>query len=252
MNMDPIDKMLQGEGTPPASPAQNIQQDDSSEIRPIEQQTEEEVEFSKLSGSAQDRFRTALRRARDAEERLTNLESQRPTYMPPPGPGLMPEQKQAIDTLSGFGISTDEKVDRKISEGINSVRWELKMQNLEGRYDGSNDVPKFSREEVEDYVRTHPQYDRYDPEDVFKMKMYPDEFLNLELAKRGTPAKTRAGSLKPTRATAAGQQGALTPEYIEERLKQSDGDDWYDANKDEINKVVYNHTMQFKGSNFSG
>ncbi len=51
--------MLQGDDTAPASPAQ-------TEGQPIEQQSDEEVEFNSLSGSAQERVRELVRRAREA------------------------------------------------------------------------------------------------------------------------------------------------------------------------------------------
>ena len=232
--------MLQGDGTPAAPQAGTDQQVDP--IQPIEQQSEEEVEFSKLSGSAQERVRELVRRAKDAEER-----AQQAYTPPPPAPApLAFDQKQAIETLSGFGISTDDKVDNKIAEGINQVRWELRNTNLQQKYSGENSEPKYDPSEVEDYIRTHPQYRYYDPEEVFKFKMFPDEFSNVE----ATKPKPKASSLRPTKALT--RQDALTPEYIEERLKAEDADTWYEANKDEINKVVYNHTQQFKGTNFGG
>ncbi len=241
-NIDPIDKMLQGDDTTPASQAETGQQDDS--IEPIEQQTEEEVEFSKLSGSAQERVRELVRRAKDAEERASMAQ----TYVPPAPNTLAPDQKQAIETLSGFGISTDDKVDQKIAEGVNQVRWELRNTNLQQKYSGANGEPKYDPVEVEDYIRSHSQYRYYDPEDVFKFKMFPDEFSNAETVEQ--TSKPRTTSLRPTKAQT--RQDALTPEYIEERLKQPDADEWYTANLDEINKVVTNHTNQFKGTNFGG
>lgn len=235
--------MLQGDDTPPASPAQTEgQQTDPSQVsQPLEQQTEEEVEFNRLSGSSQERIRELVRRARDAENKLGSIQ---PAYVPPAPNTLAPDQRQAVETLAQFGIATDDKVDRKISEGVNTIRWEMENQRLQQKYSGSNGEPQYVREEVEDYIRNHPQYQGYAAEDVFKYKMFPDEFSNLDM-QRTAPTRTRTSSLRPTKQQS--RQDALTPEFIEERLKASDGQQWYDDNLDEINKVVANHTMSFKG-----
>lgn len=243
---DDIDRMLQGEDTPSASQAQTQGQQDDS-IQRIEQQTEEEIEFNKLSGPAQERFRSALVRARDAEERLRELESQR--FVPQqPQNTLAPDQKQAIDTLSQFGIATDEKVDTKVNEGINKVLNQLKTQSLETKYSGQDGTPQFVREEVEDFVRTHPQYKAYDPEDVFRYKMYPDEF-----ASAGTRQTTKphTSSFKPTKSSPQANPFA-DMDALQARLAQPDGDEYYEAHKDEINAAVATHTQKFKGVNFGG
>lgn len=241
---DDLDRMLQGEDTPYASQAQTEgQQLDSTQVRPIEQQTEEEIEFNRLSGSTQDRIRELFKRAREAENKLGSVQQ---TYIPPAPNTVTADQRQALETLSQFGVATDDKVDAKVNGAVNQIKQELKFQNLEQKYSGRNGEPKFDREEVEDYMKSHPQYQYYDPEDVFKYKMFPDELSETQTQ----TAKPRTSSLKPTKAQT--RQDALTPEFIEERLKQADGDEWYEANKDEINKVVYNHTQQFKGTNFGG
>lgn len=238
---DELDQLLQGtDDQSSASPAQTEgQQTDFGKQKATEQQTEEEVEFNKLPGHTQERVRELLRRAKDAETRLAASVS----YIPPAPNTLASDQQQAINTLSQFGIATDEKVDKKLAEGLNSLRWDMEQTRLSQKYVGTGGEPQYVREEVEDYIRNHPQYQGYAPEDVFRYKMFPDEFLNLELQK-GSP-KTKTSSIKPTKAET--RQEALTPEYIEERLKQPDGQQWYENNLDEINNVVKNYTLQFKG-----
>ncbi len=242
--MDPIDKMLQGDDTTQGVTSQTDgQQTDSTQAtRPVEQQTDEEVEFNKLTGHTQDRFRELLRRAKEAEAKLGTQQ----TYVPTAPNMVTPDQEQAVETLSKFGIATDKKVDEKVSAGLNQIKWELRQANLEQKYVGQDGEPKFDREEVEDYMRSHPQYQYYDPEDVFKYKMFPDEFSGQSQQ----TTKTRTSSLRPTKAQT--RQDALTPDFIEERLKQADGAEWYDAHLDEINAVVKNYTNQFKGKNLSG
>lgn len=239
--------MLQGDGTPSAPQAPTGQQDDS--IQPIEQQTEEEIEFNKLSGSAQERFRDALNGRRAAEERAAFFEQQLKT--PSAQNSLLPDQKQAVETLAQFGIATDDKVKTEVGNAVNQIRWELKNASLQQRYTGVNGEPQYDATEVENYMRTHPQYASYDPEDVFKYKMYKDEFENLGGEK---PAKKQSSSLKPTRAqNQQPQSGDIT--WLMDRIdpkKYQDADEYAETHKDEINAAIKDHTMQFKDVNFSG
>lgn len=235
---DPIDDMLRDGDQPGASPAPNDGQPTDPNAG---QQPDEEVEFNKLSGSAQERIREMWRRARTAEEERDTLRQQQPNVPPAPQLDANTQQRQALETLDQAGVATKDFTKREVTQGIAEIKLELRNQNLVQKY---MDAPvQFNPDEIEDYKRTHPQYASYDPEDVFLYKMYPDEFAN----QRQTQTK-RSSNIRPTKQMQ--RQDALTPEYIEERLKQPDGDEWYEKNKDEINKVVYNHTQQFKGVNF--
>ena len=237
---DDLDKMLDGNDAPSASSAQDGQQGDSMQGNPIEQQPEE-VEFNKLSGGTQDRIKSIWARARAAEEALESERTARPSYVPPAPGALAPDQETAIRTLENFGIATDQKVDRKLGEVTNRILWEMEQKRLEEKYTGSNGEPQYIKDEVEDYIRKHPQYSGYAAEDVFKYKMFPEEFENMGTQK---PVK-RTSSLRPTKAQVMDE--TLTPEYIEKRLQQPDGQQWYNDHLDEINNVVKNHTLQFKG-----
>ena len=221
--------MLQGEETPSTSQVETDQQVDT-QVQP----TEEEVQFNSLSGSAQDRFSEMFRRAREAENKLGQV----PAYTPP----TTQNQETELKTLSNFGVTTDDKLAKTKTEILDAI----KDQDLSTRYSGENGLPKYDPNDVADYKRRHPEYAGTPNELLFKAVMYPDEF-----SANTTPVPTRKPtSLRPVKTQS--RQDALTPEFIEERLKQPDGDSWYDANKDEINKVVYNHTQQFKGQNFGG
>lgn len=240
--MDDIDQMLQGSDQAPASLAQNGGQPiDDGTGQPASQQTAEEVEFNKLSGSTRDRFKQAYTKLKEKDRELELLRQQQQAYVPPaPGSGFQtPEQQNAIRILADQGIATDEKVDRKLDERLNMLRWEQRQNSLESKYTGVNDEPQYVREEVEDFIRSHPQYGGYDPEDVFKTKMFPDEFMNLEIARRGTKTG-RSQTLKPTSRMVDQQQG-LTPEYIAERTdinKYPDAPQWQEEHRQEIDKVL--------------
>lgn len=231
-NQDDLDRMLQGDDQNPASPAQTIDQGD--DLQQQDQQSPEEVEFNNLTGSTQERIRKL---ARDKRELLTQLEQQKNAYIPPaPNSNFRdPQEQAAIQTLADKGIATDEKVSKYVDEKYNAIRWELEQNRLESRYSGAKGEPQYVREEVESFIQQHPQYRAYAPEDVFKSKMFPDEFLNMELQKRGVKSK-QTSTMRPTKQAVA--QEGMTPEYIEQRLQQPDGRQWYDDHLDEINAVL--------------
>lgn len=237
---DELDMMLQGDDPNLASQAQNGGQgDDQSKPQADGQQTPEEIEFNSLSGSTQDRIRRLAKDKRDLSERLANLERNGGgnQYIPPaPGsPFVDPNEQAAIQTLASKGIATDEKVSKFVDDRFNRLRWEFEQQRLEGKYQGQSGEPQYVREEVEDFISSHPQYQNYAPEDVFKYKMFPDEFMNLELQKRGTRTG-QSSTLRPTKTNV--QQESMTPEYIEQRMQQPDGRQWYDEHLDEINATL--------------
>lgn len=243
VTVDDIDQMLQGSDQAPASPAQNDGQPiDDGTGQPASQQTAEEVDFNKLSGSARDRFRTMAKAKRDLEERLTNLERMGGQQYVPPAPGSQfqnPDVQDAVRKLSDVGMATKDDVQRTMDERLNVLRWEQEQMRLESKYGGVNGEPQYVREEVEDFIKSHPQYGGYAPEDVFKMKMFPDEFMNLELSKRGTKTG-KSQTLKPTSRMVSQDQG-LTPEYIADRTdikKYPDALEWQEEHRQEIDKVL--------------
>ena len=226
---DDIDAMLQGTDASRSSQERNEGQEmDSAQSQSAEEQSPEEVDFNKLSGSAQDRFKKAWKRTKELEDENSRLKTQSFTPAPfNPNAGMTTEARQAVEQLAGYGIATDEKVDRKVDAKFNQIRWDLKMDRLENKFSGDKGEPKFVREEVESWMSDHskgdPNISYYDPEDVFKYKMFPDEFSNLNV-ERQTTKTGRSSTLRPTRANV--QQEAMTPEYIEARLKRSDGKQW--------------------------
>ena len=148
---DDLDAMLQGNDNPSASSAQGSQQGDSTQVNPIEQPTEEEVEFNKLDGKSQDRFKAIWARAREAEAKL-EAERQTRVAQQPAAPGLQPDQKTAIETLHKLGLETADSVDAKLAAVQNQLRWDNEQQKLESKYTGRNGEPQYVREEVEDYI----------------------------------------------------------------------------------------------------
>ncbi len=234
--------MLQGSDQTPASQAQTDDQVGSTEIEP----TPEEAEYNKLSGSVQHRIRQLVQQKRAADERATRFESERGS-VPPPAPGqtqFNPEVQNARQTLTNIGMATKDDVTNTVNETLANLRFEQEMQRLENNFTGSKGEPTFVREEYEDYVRSHPQFKTYMPEDVFKEKMFRDEFLNLELNGRQTSPRGSGNTLKPTRTSV--QREELTPETIEEKLKtlpEAERKQWYNDHLDEINQVLGRSTQ---------
>lgn len=231
-----VDQTQGADDQTPASQANTGGQvDDSNQVLPLDNQAPEEVEFNSLSGSSQDRIRELVRRARDAEERANNPYVAPQNFVAPPAPDS--GVQDAVRKLSEVGIATKDDVNNTIDQKLNQIRWETEMNRLSSTYGGENGEPKFARDEVEDYIRNHPQYMGYSPEDVFKDKMFKDEFLNVELSKRETTPRSR--SLRPNKQIA--QQDSMTVEFIAERTdpaKHTDARQWQEEHKAEIDKVL--------------
>lgn len=232
-NQDDLDRMLQGTDQPVDSPAQTDGQEGDT-TQPVEQQSPEEVEFNSLTGSTKDRIRQLAREKRELQQRL---EQQQQTYVPPaPNSNFRdPQEEAAIRTLADKGIALKDDVRRTVDESVNAMRWEFENGRLESKWHGQEGTPSYVREEVESFIQSHPQYRAVPPEVVFKSFMFPDEFLDYEIKRRGTKT-TQSTTYRPTKQAVA--QEGMTPEYIEQRLQQPDGRQWYDEHLDEINAVL--------------
>lgn len=240
---DTIDDMLQGQDTPaPTSQVQNGNQIDKPEDG---NQLEEEVEFNKLSGSTQDRIRQLARSKREAMEELESYKNAYRTVPPPAPQGneSNPDVQQAVRKLSDVGIATKEDVNNTVGQALSTLRYEQEMQRLASTYTGKNGEPQFDRAEYEDFVRDNPVYGNYYPEDTFKMKMFPDEFSNINSSKGAEVDSTK--TLKPIRTSQ--QKETFTPEYIEEKLKSLPPEEkkqWYQENLSQINATLGNMAPQ--------
>ena len=222
---DDLDQMLQGAEDQTPAPQANL--GGQPEVKPLE--TPEEVEWNSLSGSSQERFREIIRAKNEALAQA----SQPAQYVPPaPLTPSNPEVQDAVRKLSDVGLATKDEVDKRLDEKLNAIRWEQEMEKLSNKYSGENNTPQFDRTEVEDYIRSHPQFLNYAPEDVFKFKMHePDEF--------GKATTKRTSTLRPTKQPAP--ENAMTVEFIADRTdakKYPDAREWQEEHKAEIDKVL--------------
>jgi len=199
-------------------------------------QSEEEVEFAKLNGSTQDRIRQLIRERNEAAQKAE--QAQRLLGTVPPPPPMQPNNPQiqdAVKKLTNIGLADQDFVKQQVSQGVAALQYNYELSRLENTYTGDDGRPKFTREEYEDYVGRHPQYQSYTPEDVYKFKMYAEENRDWETRTKGQNQPVGSSSLRPTRTNRTNE--ALTPETIEANL-QKYGQSWYDKHKDEIEQVL--------------
>lgn len=238
---DDIDTMLQSEEerTHSASPAGNKTQVDDSTDPNVgsEQQTPEEIEWNSLKGGTRTRIEKILEEKRIAETERDALKTAR--FVPPPPPMYAnqpnPDVQDAVRKLSDVGIATDDKVERKINESLGALRYEYELERLGSKYSGNDGRPAFSRSEYEDYISRHAEYRGYLPEDVYG-KMYSEELRDWEFQNLNSKQSSGSKTLRPMRTTST--EEPLSPEVIEQRLKEPDGAKWYDKNIDKINAIL--------------
>jgi len=233
---DDLDAMLsQGNETPaPTSKVENGSQIDAPDVG----QSEEEVEFNKLSGNAQERFRQISRKAREASDEAQQYKNMLKTVPPPPPQGNEPnpDVQQAVRKLHDVGIATQDDVQNTVAAGFQQLRYEAEMQRLSEKYTGEDNKPKFDRSEYEEYLKDNPTYQNYFPEDTFKKVMFEDEFYGTGSA----PSVKTSQTLKPTK-TSSGQKETMTAEDAEQKLASLPPEDrqkWYADHFDEIQKAV--------------
>jgi hypothetical protein len=238
---DELDAMLQGQGqgTPSASQA-GTDDTGSNPENPIEGaggQTEEEIAFSKLSGSAQDRFRRIYR---ERQELLSERERLRAGQglVPPPPPQYDPQVKEAIAKLDSVGVATKDFVQQQIQQTLSQKTFYDELGKLETEIDGHDGRPKFTREEYSDYITRYPQYQNYLPMDVYE-KMYREELEGWKSSGTNQNRTQSRQTLRPTRTS--GRDTDLTPEEIEDKLKSLPSparEQWYEKNLSKINEAM--------------
>lgn len=201
----------------------------------------EEVSWNDLSGPAQDRFREVTRQLsrerREKEELLANRPTETSNRFETLNNGPIEGAQEAVQKLDQIGIANKDYVDQKISQTVNALVYNSEIEKLGGRYDGSNGLPKFDRDEYENYVSIHPQYRNYLPEDVYQ-KMYSEEIFDWRAQNQKTGGSKPAtnSTLRPNKTQV--REEPLTPEMIEQRMQEPDGREWYEKNMTRVNAVM--------------
>lgn len=248
---DDLDRMIQGDDQSDSSDSQSGNDasgsysgsgvDDTQQT----EGSEEEVEWSKLSSSAQDRFKRIYRERQQALEeanRLKDLLAQQGTTVQQNADGslqMTPQVREAIDRLDKVGIATKDFVKQEISNILAQQMYSTELDKLEQKEDGRNGKPAFVKEEYFDFINRNPKYKNYLPEDVYE-KMFSNELEDWK-TKQGTGGSTRDRSqtLRPTRT--ASRESELTVDEIEAKLKslsEPQRSEWYQANIKKINEAV--------------
>lgn len=247
--MNPNDFGNDGEilETPSGSQPGMTTADEGSQVNPegAQEPSLEEVAYNSLKGSTQDRIRSLAQKANQAtqlqserDQLKAEVEAMRLRNMQPQMQN--PDVQDAVSKLDQFGVATKDFVGRQIDEKVNQqlsgIVWKMEMDRLEGKHNGSDGLPAFDRAEYEAYVNANPQYRSYSPDDVYE-KMYNEDIFEAKVKGLGNKPQVRQSpNLRATRTRV--QEEAMTPDYIEQRLRQPDGRQWYEQNKDRINTVV--------------
>ena len=242
------DQTLQGEETetPSVSPAETITSDDgtSESSKGAASQSPEEERWNNLSGASQERFRQISRENNELRRFRESKEAEEKAKLASYSPNSVnetvdrtPEVESAVRRLSQVGIATDEKVERLVDQKLSGLIYQQELNRLENKFSGEDGLPKFDRDEYEDYLGRHPQYRNYAPEDVYQ-KMYEPEIIEWKVQNhdKQRSVRTATSSLKPTRTQV--REEPMTPALIEQRLKQPDGAKFYEDHIEQINAVL--------------
>jgi hypothetical protein len=245
MDQNPNGEILE---TPDGSRPETITADEGSQVNPqgAQEPSAEEVAFNSLKGSTQDRIRTLANRANQANQLQSEMEQLKAEMEAfklrsmTPTPLQNPDVQDAVSKLDQFGVATkkfvEDEIDKKVNQNLSGIVWKMEMDRLESRHSGQDGLPAFDRAEYEAYINVNPQYRGYTPEDVYN-KMFEDDIFDAKVKGLGTQRSVKQGpTLRPTRTRV--QEETMTPEYIEKRLAQPDGRQWYEQNIQKINAVI--------------
>lgn len=239
----------------------------TAEKREVNEPTPEELEWQKLSGSAQDRFRQVITERNQAlnekEALLQNLRTAPPPPPPAPTPQvpedsglgrkLTPQEIAALESLRSYGVLTlddakalmanqqaqEEKMKNYFQDLQDQMLIENEYRRLEGLYNGGDGRPKFDRTIVEDHMKRSAIYN---PEKAFE-DLYRDELYDWRFSHQ-QGQKPNFYSEKPVGSTGAATE-PITIDGVRARLQQPDGKQWWEDNRAKILPIL----GQLQGSN---
>lgn len=227
--------------------------DEQQQAPPAEQsqggeQTPEELEWNKLGGRTRDRIGQLIRERNEWRNTAQNLQT-----IVPPAPQvevppasvqnevtgqLTPEQELAIESLRKFGVWTKkdqeefEKKQEELAENRqqkveDEVLIETEYARLEAVHNGSDGLPAFDRNLIEEHMKATGVYN---PEKAYE-DLYRDEIFD-SWAKKQSGGKTETFSEQPKPSSTHTEP--LTLDGLRERLRQPDGKEWWDKNRDRL------------------
>lgn len=218
--------------------------------QPENPKNEVSEEWSSLAGSSQERFKKmieaknkALQEKQELEDRLRQLETQRPAPMPltQDTVNMTDEEKIAFNRLTkDLGVVTKKDLEelkaRLKDEALGEVQaisardqLDRKHAELETKYSG--EYPMYDRGEIEEEMRKSQIYDP----DYHYFRLYKDEIAKVEANKLS--GKGKQPFVERTRSKISSTQ-EWTPDSISERLRDPQtGRDFWNKNKEKINKM---------------
>ena len=223
------------EKTPEGKTEQSVSQDVKNQ-----QKTSDMPEWDSLKGSTQDRVKQLISERNEAnrkhEEYLANQAQS--SFNQSSDKGEEPEAttadfQQAVDKLKKVGkFVTEDKLQAIQDRNV----LDRSHDKLEARYQGSGTLPKYIREEVEDFARKRGLYDM----DIAFQTLYHDEFLDDEIAKRSNQDKKTTPYTEKPKTSSASKEQPMTKEYIQKKLggPRAEAFAFYDKHRDTIEEVI--------------
>lgn len=237
MSKDDIEIQSESAETQNATPAEEKTPAEEPETEAVSKdvnkpETEAEAVWEGLSGRTQDRVVQLVREKNKVLSENERLKAQTPNSDQPATSTQEPSEndvKQAIELLRKEGMVTKDDLNSSLTKVEDRMFLNREHQRLEDKYSGSEGLPKYVSEEVEDYARQH--YYGGNLEAAYK-EMYWDEIVDAETKKR-SPKKTRTYTEKPSASLKIGEK-PLTAETLRQRLRESDGAEWQQKNLHKI------------------
>lgn len=136
--------------------------------------TEEEAAWNSLKGSTQDRIKAILH---ERDELRNKVSVQTPVQMAVQQPTYAPTQASDDEVMQAANI-LKSKAGFVTQDQLDALSWTLdkekRHERLGEKYSGTNGLPKYDRQEVEDHMN---RTKIWDPEAAFQ-NMYFDEFVD--------------------------------------------------------------------------
>lgn len=204
----------------------------------------EEADWNNLKGTTQDRIKQLIRERDDLKNKNSQTDySQFSQPVPPPSEATVaPEEvRKAADTLRTYGGMASK-------EDLQNLLWQVETarshERLETKYDGRDGLPKYDKQEVEDYMNRKAREGKpiWDPEAAFR-DMYFDEFVDAKRIsqRRGTYSE------KPASPSSTGREEPLTLESLKEKLSGPNGREFYEKlakNPEQMNHIISELTKE--------
>ena len=221
------------------TPEEETEQSVSKDVK-TQPKTSDTPEWDSLKGSTQDRIKQLIQERDEARRKYKeDLANQAQTsFNQSSEEAKKPEAttaefQQAVDKLKEVGKFVTED---KLQQIQDRMVLDRAHDRLEGKYQGSGSLPKYIREEVEDFARRKGIYDM----DVAFQTLYRDEFLDHEVAKRLDKGGNKTSYTEKPKTSSATKEQPMTREYIQKKLAgpKAEAYAFYDKHKETIEQVI--------------